>query len=378
MHVDFNSSEGASLGVELEVSIVDGTTRALSTASCEILDAVGARVAGEHPKIKHEPFQCTLELVTGICATAGEARSDLQASLDEVRAEARRRGLEIMSAGTHPFSHWQDQEISPQARYRDLVERIQWPARRMATYGTHFHVGVRGPGKVVAINNSLAAHLPLFLALSAASPFWHGLDSGMASCRTKVFESLPTAGLPPPLRDWHDFEQLMKTLINADAITSIREVWWDVRPHPDFGTVELRMCDAMPTLTEVAALAALAQCLVADLDERLDRGERLPGAREWVVRQNKWVASRFGIDADLIIDDSGDRRPTRHLVDELVERLMPTARRLGSTAELEHVRAIAAHGPSYARQRRIVEAGGSMADVVDALVRELATGDVDG
>ena len=258
MHLDFNSSEGVSLGVELEASLVDVKSRALSTAACEILEELGDAAGGERPKIKHELFQCTLELVTGICATAGEARADLEASLDEVRAAARLRGLEIMSAGTHPFSHWQDQAISPQPRYQDLVERIQWPARRLATYGTHFHVGVRGPGRVVAINNSLAAHLPIFLALSAASPFRHGLDSGMASCRTKVFESLPTAGLSPPLRDWHDFELLMETLITADAITSIREVRWDVRPHPDFGTVELRMCDAMPTLDEVAALAALA------------------------------------------------------------------------------------------------------------------------
>ena len=168
----------------------------------------------------------------------------------------------------------------------------------------------------------------------------------------------------------------METLITADAITSIREVWWDVRPHPDFGTVELRMCDAMPTLTEVAALAALAQCLVADLDERLDRGERLPGAREWVVRQNKWVASRFGVEAELIVDDSGARRSTRTLVDELVASLTPTARRLGCVDELGHVRAIAHEGPSYVRQRRVVEQGGSMLDVVDVLVAELASGDV--
>jgi len=375
MHVDFNSSAGASLGVELEVSIVDAKSRALSTAACEILESLGGAAGGEHPSIKHELFQCTLELVTGICASAGEARADLQGSLDTARAEAQRRGLGIMSAGTHPFSHWQDQVVSPQARYQDLVERIQWPARRMATYGTHFHVGVRGPDKVVAINNSLASHLPIFLALSAASPFWHGLDSGMASCRTKVFESLPTAGLPPPLRDWHEFELLMETLITADAITSIREVWWDVRPHPDFGTVELRMCDAMATLTEVAALAALAQCLVADLDERLDRGERLPGAREWVVGQNKWVASRFGVDADLIVDDSGARRPTRELVDELVERLLPAAQRLGCVDELGHVRAIARDGPSYVRQRRVVDQGGTLLDVVDVLIAELATGE---
>ena len=219
---------------------------------------------------------------------------------------AQPRGLALISAATHPFSHWSTLRISPHPRYADLVDRIQWPARRLAIHGIHFHVGVRSGAKAVAIANSLAFHLPLFLALSASSPFWHGLDTGMASARTKIFEGLPTAGLPPQLDSYDDFEAFMETLIAANAIESVREVWWDVRPHPNFGTVELRMCDAMATLTEVAAVAALAQSLVQYLDAPLDAGEPLPGARDWVIRENKWLAARYGLDG------RGHRRQPRH------------------------------------------------------------------
>ena len=178
---------------------------------------------------------------------------DLQESLDTICDAANARGLEIMAAGTHPFSHWQDQEVSPQERYRDLVERIQWPARRMATYGTHFHVGVRGPGKVIPINNSLAAHLPLFLALSAASPYWHGLDSGMASCRTKVFESLPTAGLPFHFQEWAEFEAFAHDQLTTGVIDDLSEIKeraaFDVarlfaRGNPHLGAQECAAYDA--------------------------------------------------------------------------------------------------------------------------------------
>jgi len=375
MDIEYRSSEHASLGIEVELSIVDAQTRELASAACEIIGTLGStHPDGEHPRVKHELFQCTLEIITGVCDTVAEARADLEATLAETRSEAEARGLRLLCAGTHPFSHWSDQLVSPKPRYTELVERIQWPARRLAIYGIHYHVGVRAPEKAIAIANSLAAHLPVFLALSASSPYWHGLDSGMASCRTKIFESLPTAGLPPPLRDWAEFESLMETLVNADAVTSIREVWWDVRPHPDFGTVELRMCDGMPTLTEVAAVAALAQSLVHDLDRRLDRGEPLPGAREWVVRQNKWVAARHGVDAELIVDAAGTRRPARELVEALVERLTPSARDLGCADELDFVRSIAEHGPSYVRQRRVRAEGGSVIDVVDQLADELVTG----
>src|SRR3989442_169449 len=211
-------------------------------------------------------------------------------------------GAALMCSGTHPFSHWVRQAISPDPRYRTLVERMQWPARQLQIFGVHVHVGVRSAEKAVAISNALCAYIPHFLALSASSPFWLGQDTGLASSRAKIFELLPTAVLPYQLSRWSEFEEFMTTLVAARAIDTIREVWWDIRPHPDFGTVELRIFDGLPTLSEVAAIAALSQSLVEWMDSLADRGFALPHPRQWVVRENKWRAARYGVDAEIIVD----------------------------------------------------------------------------
>jgi carboxylate-amine ligase len=374
VHIPFNASERSSLGVEVELEIVDRRTRQLAGAATSILDEVGGgHPAGEHPKAKHELFECTIEIITGICATVAEARDDLQSTLKEVTGPAERRGLALMCSGTHPFSDWHDQEISPDPRYHRLVDEMQWLARRMQIFGVHFHVGVRSAEKSIAIANALTAYIPHFLALSASSPYWQGRDTGLASSRSKVFENLPTAGLPYRMDGWQEFEEFMATLITAKAITSIREVWWDIRPHPDFGTVELRICDGIPTLGEVAGLAAMAQSLVEWLDTRIDRGDTLPVPREWTVRVNKWRAARYGIDAEIIGDDQGTRVPLVDAVRRLVEELSPVASRLGCLDELESNLRLLETGPSYLRQRRVLADGGSYPDVVDSLVRELET-----
>ncbi|MEO6626929.1 MAG: glutamate--cysteine ligase [Aquihabitans sp.] len=374
MHIPFNASERSSLGVEVELEIVDRRTRELASAATSILAELGAGHPGnEHPKAKHELFECTVEIITGICTTVAEARGDLGTTLEEVAAAAERRGLGLLCTGTHPFSDWHDQQISPDPRYGRLVEEMQWLARRMQIFGVHFHVGVRSAEKSIAIANALTAYIPHFLALSASSPYWHGRDTGLASCRSKVFENLPTAGLPYRLDDWAEFEQFMETLVNAQAITSIREVWWDIRPHPDFGTVELRICDGIPTLREVAGLAAMAQSLVEWLDTRIDAGETLPVPREWVIRVNKWRAARYGVGAEIIGDDQGTRVPLARSIRELVEELSPVASRLGCLDELTSNLHVLENGPSYLRQRRVVEAGGGPVDIVDSLLAEMET-----
>jgi glutamate---cysteine ligase / carboxylate-amine ligase len=372
--ITFNASEHSSLGVEVELEIVDRQTRQLSSAATAILEELGAgHPGGDHPKAKHELFECTIEIITGICSSVAEARDDLGATLKEVAAASERRGLALLCSGTHPFSDWHDQDVSPDPRYHRLVDEMQWLARRMQIFGVHFHVGVRSAEKSIAIANGLTAYIPHFLGLSASSPFWHGRDTGLASSRSKVFENLPTAGLPYRLDDWAEFEKFMETLVNAQAITSIREVWWDIRPHPDFGTVELRICDGIPTMREVAGLAALAQSLVEWFDTLIDRGYSLPVPREWVVRTNKWRAARYGIAADIIGDDQGTRVPLDQSIRELIEELSPVASRLGCLDELRSNLEVLDHGPSYLRQRRVVEAGGTYADVVDSLIRELET-----
>ena len=374
MHIPFNASERSSLGVEVELEIVDRRSRELASAATSILEELGAgHPGGNHPKAKHELFECTVEIITGICASVAEARDDLGTTLKEVAAAAERRGQALLCSGTHPFSDWHDQQVSPDPRYGRLVDEMQWLAQRLQIFGVHFHVGVRSAEKSIAIANALTTYIPHFLALSASSPYWHGRDTGLASSRSKVFENLPTAGLPYRLDDWDEFEQFMETLVNAKAITSIREVWWDIRPHPDFGTVELRICDGIPTLREVAGLAAMAQSLVEWLDTLVDRGYKLSVPREWTMRTNKWRAVRYGIEAEIIGDDHGTRVPLDRAVRDLIEELSPVATRLGCLDELRSNLDVLERGPSYLRQRRVVEAGGTTVDVVDSLVRELET-----
>ena len=375
MEIPFRSSERASLGVEWELQLIDRDTRELAPGANEILEQLRPDGAEEHPKAKHELLQSTVEIITGVCTTVAEAKADLAGTLAEVAAAAEQRNLGLMCAGTHPFTDWQSQLVSPKERYLDLVERMQWVARRMQIFGVHVHVGVRAPEKAVPIVNALCQYIPHFLALSSSSPFWVGCDTGLASSRTKIFEGLPTAGLPYQLADWAEFEEYMETLISTKSIDSVREVWWDVRPHPDFGTVELRICDGLPTLDEIGAVAALAQCLVEQFDTQLDRGYTLPTPASWVLRENKWRASRYGLDADIVVDEKGTVRPVRQAIVDLVEELRPTAKRLDCEAELADVLRVLDVGASYQRQRAVAaSSGGKLEPVVDSLLAEMREG----
>ena len=371
MDIVFNASAGSSLGVEVELQIVDLVSRELKSGASEILRRLEKERGQPHPKAKNELMESNIELITGICSTVAEARADLEATLAEVMPVAESLGLGLLCAGTHPFSDWAAQEITPNERYHRLVDEMQWTARRLAIFGIHTHVGVRSAEKAVAIANALTAYIPHFLALSASSPWFEGRETGLASSRCKVFEGLPTAGLPNQLAGWEEFSTLMTTLIEARAISSIREIWWDIRPHPNFGTVELRICDGIPTMTEIATVAALAQTLVEWMDSLIDRGYQLPCPKAWIVAQNKWRAARHGIDAELIMDERGTLKPLRGAIEELVEELTPIARRLDCEDELGHALRILDHGPGYLRQRRWVEEGATLADVVDRLIEEL-------
>lgn len=376
MQISFTRNERPTIGVELELHLVDAETGELVSVANELLAELGApHPDGEHPRAKHELFQSTVEIITDVCESPAEAKRDLQATLAELRDAAGRRGVLPVSAGTHPFGSPPDQLISPSPRYHELVEAMQWPARRLLICGMHVHVGIADGERAIRIINELRRHLPLLLALSASSPYFDGEDSGLASARSKVFEALPTAGLPPQISDWVDFERFMATLVDAECIASIREVWWDVRPHPDFGTVELRMCDAPHTLWEVTAIAALAQALVVWCDRQIDRGDLPAPPLEWTVRENRWLASRYGMDASVIVEhrDSHrvERRPVRELVTELVDRLRPIGRELGSDRELDDLLELLEVGSGTERQRRVLAAGGTLTDVVHHLAAEL-------
>lgn len=376
MHIPFNPSERSSLGIEWELELVDRDSRELTSGASEILAEITPVPGEEHPKAKHELLESTIEIITGICSTVAEAREDLAGTLKEVQVAAAKRNLGVMCSGTHPFTDWTTQKISPNPRYEALVEQMQWLARRLQIFGVHVHVGVRAPDKAIPINNALMMYIPHFLALSASSPYWVGSDTGLASARSKVFEGLPTAGLPYSLSGWDAFEEYMDTLITSKTIESIREVWWDIRPHPNFGTVELRICDGIPTLDEISVIAAMAQSLVEALDRQLDKGYTLPQPRMWLVRENKWRAARYGLDAEIVVDDLGNNvKPIKEAILDLAEDLEPIARKLGCADELMQVERLMEKGASYQRQRATAAAhDGDLKAVVDGLLREMDQG----
>ncbi|WP_018653585.1 glutamate--cysteine ligase [Actinomadura flavalba] len=373
MAIDFSPSRGATLGVEWELQLVDTGTRHLRQDAREVLADLPALGEGApFARVRHELMESTVEIVTGISDTVGEAKSDLAATLSALRTVAGARDIALACTGAHPISDWRDAVMAPMQRYADLVENMQWLARRIQTFGVHVHVGVTDANKAIPIVNALAGYLPHFLALTASSPYWSGGDTGLASSRAVVFGQLPTAGPPHLLDDWPAFEDYMETLLRAGTIRSIKEVWWDIRPHPDFGTVEIRMFDGIPTLREVGMAAALCQSLVTLFEQQLDRGYTLPRPAAWVVRDNKWRATRYGLDAIVITDDSGNTAPLRDEVYELIRELEPVADRLGCAEELKIAGEVLDQGASYERQRAIRAEGGTLEHVVDAAILELA------
>jgi glutamate---cysteine ligase / carboxylate-amine ligase len=366
-------SRGPTLGIEWELQLVDSGSKLLRQDAREVIAAlIAAGRGGVGAKIHHELMQSAVEIVTGICGTVAEAKSDLAATIAQLQRITDMRGTMLTCAGTHPLSDWRDAKMVPIQRYAEIVEQMQWLARRIQTFGVHVHVGLRDRSKAIPIVNALAIYLPHFLALTASSPYWGGYDTGLASSRAVIFGGLPTAGPPLLLANWSEFEGYMDTLLRAGTIRSIKEVWWDIRPHPDFGTVEIRMFDGVPTLHEVGMVGALSQSLVQLFDTQLDRGYTLPTRPPWVVRDNKWRATRYGLDAIVITDASGTTAPLRAELRELVADLRPVADRLGCAAELDVVTEVLDHGASYQRQRAVLAKGGGLTDVVDALVTEFA------
>ena len=367
--IPFHGSPRPTLGVELELQLVDPLTFNLRQGSVELL---GRLADDEHAmsRVKQELTQSTIEIITGICDDVDGAMRDLAGSIQLVADIGDELGFALSSAGTHPFGQWRDQKIFPNDRYQHLVDRIQWPARRLLIFGLHVHVGLSSGEKAIAVSNALCSYLPHLLALSASSPFIDFEDTGLASARSKIFEGMPTAGLPYRLSNYGEFQRFMNTLVRARAIETIREIWWDIRPHPGFGTLEIRICDAPSTMQELAALTALVQTLVVALDERYEAGVPMPNLQPWIVRENKWRAVRHGLDAEIISNNHGDQSALRQQLPGLVERLMPIAERLNCGAELGSIPGMLERGVSYERQRARFERSRRLPDVVAGVAGE--------
>ena len=375
MVVAFTPSPRPTVGVEWEVALVDRRSRDLVNAAEDVLHRVDAAGGPARGRVTGELLRNTVELVTGICENADEAAEDLQAALDAVRAAADPLDVDIACAGTHPFAQWSTAQVTDGERYAELIERTQWWGRQMLIWGVHVHVGLDSADKVFPVLGALLHRAPHLQALSASSPLWAGTDTGYASNRAMMFQQLPTAGLPFAFERWAEFEGFVDDQMRTGVIDSLSDVRWDIRPAPHLGTLEVRVCDGVPTLSELRALTALVHCLVVDLDRRLVAGETLPSMPPWHVQENKWRAARYGLDAEIILDAAGTERLVTDDLADLLQDLQPVARDLGCTDALGAVWDITRRGASYQRQRAVAErSGGSLVAVVDALVAEMAAG----
>jgi carboxylate-amine ligase len=361
----FVSNERPSLGVEIELNLVDCQTMALRSGILDILQAVPPELESS---IKPELFQSYLEINTKICQDVAEAERDLSEKIRVVRELAARHGMLLHWGGTHPFSRWQEQEVTPNERYRKLIDLLQETARRLVTFGLHVHVGVDSGDKAIMICDRILQYLPTLLGLSVNSPFWQGRDTGLHSQRSKIMETLPTAGLPPLMRNWSEYTWLLNHMVETGFIKTIREIWWDVRPHHNFGTVEVRVCDLPPCLDHVLGLTALIQCLVYDLSQEIDRGTYQYDCHPFMVRQNKWRAGRYGLDAKLVDPATCLSVPARTVVRNLLARLEDRAIELGCATYLDIVHRMLDEPTGSVRQLRIYEETGDLAEVVRRMI----------
>jgi carboxylate-amine ligase len=375
MEIEFSPSRRSTVGAEWELALVDRRSGQLASVAERILEQVRPDGAEEHPKIKQELLLNTIEIITGVCSTIAEIKADLAESLEIVHSVIDPLGVEIFSAGSHPFSQWYEQKVTDKARYAKLIDRTQWWGRQMLIYGVHIHVGLDHRDKVLPVLDALLNYAPHLQALSASSPYWGAEDTGYASNRALMFQQLPTAGLPFQFRKWSELEAYTDDMFTTGVIDNFSEIRWDIRPAPHFGTIEMRVCDGLPTMEEVAAIAALTQCLVDDFSERLDDGEILPTLPPWHVQENKWRAARYGTDAIIILDAAGNERLVTDDIADLLNRLEPVARRLDCVEELRGVETILKYGPSYQRQRAVAKQhNGSLKAVVASLIAEMHHG----
>jgi carboxylate-amine ligase len=360
------------LGVEEEYQIVDPESRELRSHVQHILEE-GRRVLAE--RLKPELHQSVIEIGTGICRTVQEVRRDVETLRAEVIRLARRSGLAVAAAGTHPFSHWADQLITPDPRYDSIVDELQVIARANLIFGLHVHVGIEDRDLAIQIMNEACYLLPHLLALSTNSPFWLGRNTGLKSYRTRVFERFPRTSIPETFETAAAFDEFIRILTKTNCIDDGKKVWWDLRPHPFYKTLEFRVCDVPMRTDETVALAALVQAICAKLYKLRAQNLGFRIYRRALIMENKWRASRWGIDGKLIDFGKEVEVPFCDLAEELLLFVDDVVDELGSRKEVESIRWILEHGTGADRQLAVYrESGGDLRRVVDYVCEETAHG----
>ena len=362
MPIEFNGSEGYTLGVEEELHIVDAATGELVPKIEEIMSRLPEDLK---EFVSYELFQSVLETKTSVCRNVAEAEKQLRELRGRVNSWAAACNSSLAAAGTHPFSRYGDQKITDQERYKKVIRTLRWVAQREVIFGQHVHVAVPGPDEAMIAHNRLSEHAPLLLALSANSPFWQGMDTGFESTRVKIFETFPRAGMPPAFPDYESFEEYVDMMVESGAMDDYTYCWWDVRPHPRIGTIELRILDTQTGLRPAVALTALTQCIVAQALEEV--GPQGPYDKH-LAEENKWRASRHGMNAAFYDAHTKDTVPAGEMARDLVERLKPHAQDLGCESELLETLEIVEGGTGAQRQREAYEQNGDFLDVVAFLI----------
>ena len=364
--------EQFTLGIEEEFQIVDPHTRELRSHVSEILEE-GRMLLGE--QVKPEMIQSMIEVGTGVCQDIQQARADITNLRSVISGLVQKKGLVIVAAGTHPFSNWQDQEIFDNARYESIVEEHQMIARSLLTFGLHVHVGIANPERAVQIMNAVRYLLPHVLALSSSSPFWLGVNTGLKSYRSEVFSRFPRSGIPDYFESHGSFERYVELLVKTGCIDNGKKIYWDVRPHPFFATLEFRICDIPTRVDDTIAIAALFQAMVAKVNKLLDQNLTFRLHHKMLIEENKWRAVRYGLDGKMI--DFGKRTevPVRDLIRELLHFVDDVLDDLRCRKEVRHINTILDRGTSADEQLRVWQETGDMNAVVDRLI-ELTMEDV--
>jgi carboxylate-amine ligase len=364
---NFGAGDQYTLGVEEEYMLLDNESFDLVQHVDTVLSA--AQNGELTDRIGPELMQSVVEISTPVCKGVAEVDAELRKLRGLVSGIAGERSMRVGSAGTHPFSLFERQRITARDRYRNLVDQLQYVARRELIFGLHIHVAVDDPEKAIKVTSALLLHLPDFLALSANSPFWRGEATGLASSRQMVFAAFPRSGPPPRFRDYADYAEVVGQLEKTGCIADYTHIWWDIRLHPRFGTIEVRVMDAVTRVEETVALTAYVQALVKHYAERFDSGAELPSFHRILISENKWLGARYGLEAPVMDLATGRRNrvPVAQLIRRTLRDIEPHARELGAERELEGIKDILAKGNGADRQLRVFNANRDIVEVASEI-----------
>jgi len=363
----FGAGPPLTVGVEEEYMLVDPASWDLVSGVEPLLDRAADSEFAD--RLKPELMQCVLESGTVVCEDVPAAEADLRHIRSYVAEHARAEGMRLAASGTHPFSLYENQKITARDRYRALVEMLQYVARRELVFGMHVHVAVPTPEACLAVMEGVLIELPVLLALSANSPFWRGERTGLASTRAMIFAAFPRSGLPPRFESYQDYANAVGFMEATGAIGDYTHLWWDVRPHPRLGTIELRVMDVQTRIEDTVALAAYVQCLVKQLLDQIEDGNPPRRYSRMLLAENKWLASRYGLDAPLMDLVQGRRvkMPARTLARRRLRELRPVARELGCSRQLARIEFILDSGTGAMRQLQVWNANRDIVEVAQEI-----------